>query len=359
MSTNLDPNPPAVAGGIGAALRRVDGPLKVTGGARYASDMPVGNPAFAYFHTSAIALGTVLEIDEREARALPGVIDILTWKSVEGQLNAIKTFSRGGPGSTSIRMLQSPEIRHDGEIVAVILAETYEAARDASHRLIVRYEDRDPVVTFGDEGLVPEDATKADPRFKNAKVGDAEQAFDAAEFKVDQKFATPIQHHNPIELFTTTAFYVHEAIPGHHFESSLGAQESAVQVGIDHGLPVGKSEVFKRHSRRIDTGVVEQHIQSAKGLLRLGKQGVDRFGIGDVASNRQGAVGLPSAGCVFKQFKPTPGQHHAVAFAQQSQSDGFANAAAGAGDEGGFVDGIHVTSALFLTPRNSCIRSSK
>ena len=228
MSTNTDPNPPTAKGGIGAAVHRIDGPLKVTGGARYASDMAVTNPAYAYFHTSAIALGKIVEIDETEARSLPGVIDILTWKSVAGQLKPIKTFSQGGTGSTSIQMLQGPEIRHDGEIVAVIIAETYEAARDASHRLIVRYDERSPTATFGDAGLVAEDAAKANPMFKNVKVGDAEQAFDAAFAKVEQQYSTPPQHHNPIELFTTTAFWENDELTIY--------EPSQYMVGTQHGV---------------------------------------------------------------------------------------------------------------------------
>ncbi len=205
MSTATDPNPPSVPGGIGAAVRRIDGPLKVTGGARYASDMGVTNPAYAYFHTSAIALGRIVAIDEHEARALSGVLDILTWQNAAGQFDAIKTFTQGGPASTSIMPLQSPDVRHDGEIIAVVLAESYEAARDASHRLRVTYDEREPTSSFGDAGLVAEDATQANPNFEHPEVGDAEGAFAAAPVTVDQRYATPTQHHNPIELFTTTA----------------------------------------------------------------------------------------------------------------------------------------------------------
>ena len=205
MVTSTDPNPPRVPGGIGAALRRSDGPLKVTGGARYASDMGVANPCYAYFHTSAVALGTVASIDEAEARALPGVLDILTWRNAAGQFEALKISSEGGPASTTIMPLQSPDIRHDGEIVAVIVAETFETARDASHRLHVEYDARKPTASFGDPGLVAEDAKKVSKEYKDVSVGDAEGAFAAAAVKVDQRYATPTQHHNPIELFTTTA----------------------------------------------------------------------------------------------------------------------------------------------------------
>jgi xanthine dehydrogenase YagR molybdenum-binding subunit len=186
-------------------VQRKDGPLKVTGRALYASDVAAGNPAYAYFHTSAIALGKVVSIDERDARSQPGVLDILTWKNAAGEFNALGILSQGGIASTSMMPLQSPEIRHEGEIIAVVLAESYEAARDASNRLIVTYEERSPTATFGDEGLVAKDATEGTPWFVHPAVGDAEAAFAAASVKIDQRYATPIQHHNPIELFTTTA----------------------------------------------------------------------------------------------------------------------------------------------------------
>lgn len=228
MSTATDPNPPRLTGGIGAAVHRIDGPLKVTGGARYASDMPVAGAAYAYLHTSAIARGRITEIDDREARALPGVLDIMTWQNSAGQFASIKAFSQGGSGSTSIEALQGPDIRHDGEIIAVILAESYEAARDASYRLNVSYDVGKPAATFGEAGLVAEDATKADPKFENATVGNAAAAFAAAPVKVDQHYATPTQHHNAIELFTTTAQW--------HGDELTIYEPSQFMVGTQHGI---------------------------------------------------------------------------------------------------------------------------
>ena len=228
MTTATDPNPPAVPGGIGASVRRTDGPLKVTGGARYASDMPVANPSYAYFHTSRIALGRIVSIDDGEARALPGVLDILTHENAAGKFDALKISSEGGAASTSMMPLQSAEIRHDGEIVAVIVAETYEAARDASHRLHVEYEEQDPTASFGDPKLVAEDATDVSPRYEDVNVGDAEGAFAAAGVKVDNRYATPTQHHNPIELFTTTARWT-----GDQLEID---EPSQFMVGMQNGI---------------------------------------------------------------------------------------------------------------------------
>ena len=228
MREHADFPRPAVKGGMGDNVLRVDGPLKVTGGARYPSDMAVAHPAYAYFHTSAIALGRITAIDEREARAVAGVLDIMTWENSAGNFAPIAILSLGGPGSTSIQPLQSPDIRHANEIVAVVLADSFEAAREASHRLKVTYEERAPTGTFDDPGLVVQDAKAADPRFENVKVGDAAAAFDAAPVKIDQRYATPVQHHNPMELFTTTAQWQGDELTVY--------EASQFVVGMQHGI---------------------------------------------------------------------------------------------------------------------------
>jgi xanthine dehydrogenase YagR molybdenum-binding subunit len=228
MAKQAELDGPIVPGGIGDGVRRIDGPLKVTGAAQYPSDIPVAHPAYAYFHTSAIALGRIIAIEERDARAVPGVLDIMTWRNTAGEFAPMKIISVGGIATTSIIPLQSPDIRHDSEIVAVVLGDSYEAAREASYRLNVTYEQRSPAATFGDAGLMTEEAIKADPHFEDAKVGDAAGAFDAAPVKIDQRYATPIQHHNPMELFTTTAEW--------HGDELTVYEATQYIAGLQHGI---------------------------------------------------------------------------------------------------------------------------
>ncbi|HEX3517297.1 MAG TPA: hypothetical protein VHT26_25175, partial [Trebonia sp.] len=66
---------------------RLDGRAKVTGGARYGADHDGdGAAAHAYLVTSAIARGRITELDEGEARAVPGVLEILTWRNVGNRI---------------------------------------------------------------------------------------------------------------------------------------------------------------------------------------------------------------------------------------------------------------------------------
>src|SRR6266571_4365350 len=124
---------------IGAAAPRVDGRLKVTGEARYASDTPLANPAYAFLATSAIARGRIAGIDDNASRAIPGVLDILTHANTADAVKQTKLFSDGGYVGSTIMPLGSDRIWHGGQIVAVVLAENFEAAREAAHRLDINY----------------------------------------------------------------------------------------------------------------------------------------------------------------------------------------------------------------------------
>jgi len=189
---------------MGLPEPRVEARLNVTGEARYASDFQVSNPAFAFLVTSAIAKGSIQSIDAGEARAVPGVLDIFTHENT-GELKPVKFGGGGGGASTSIQDL-GPKIQHDGQIVAMVVADTFEAAREAAYRLRISYQPETPSATFKSPGITEEDASKASERAKDLpQAGDAETAFNSAEIKFAAEYGTPPQHHNPIELFTTTA----------------------------------------------------------------------------------------------------------------------------------------------------------
>jgi len=193
---------PAPEANMGEPAPRLDARLKVTGEARYASDFPVGNPAFACLVTSTIAKGRITQFDLADARTVPGVLDILTYENTSDLKHV--PF---GSASTSTQEL-GPQIDHEGQIIAVVLADTFEAAQDAAGRVRVTYAAETPSATFGAQGLTEDDATKVSERIKEAPAaGDVEAALAAADVTIDEEYATPTQHHNPIELFTTTCVW--------------------------------------------------------------------------------------------------------------------------------------------------------
>ena len=197
---------PVPGNNMGPAAARIDGRAKVTGRIVYGSDTPVANPAYAYLITSAIARGRVRSFDLAEAKSIPGVIDIFTWQNAP-KLAPVPTFSKGGYGATEQHPLDGPDIVYDGQIIGVVVAETYEKAREAAYRVGVEYDAKTPSAGFDSKGIETLDAVKADPKFKDKSAGDFAGAYAAAAVKVDQHYSTPPQHHNPIELYTTTAVW--------------------------------------------------------------------------------------------------------------------------------------------------------
>lgn len=183
---------------MGAPAPRKEARLKVTGEARYGSDMPVNDPAFGYLLTSSIAKGTIASIGMAEAKAVPGVLEIFTHENT-GDLKKLSYGESGGGASTSIQDF-GPKIQHDGQIVGMVVANTFEAAREAAYKVKFAYNEEAPSAGFGAAGVDESSVKKKTPN-----AGDVKAAFDSAPIKFEADYSTPTEHHNPIELFTTTA----------------------------------------------------------------------------------------------------------------------------------------------------------
>ena len=187
---------------FGQPAPRIDGRAKVTGEARYAFDEPVANPAHAFLVTSAIAKGHVTGFHLEAAKAVPGVLDILTFQNVGDQAGPLQP--PGGKGGKNTESLQSDRVWHAGQIVAVVVAETPEAAREAADLVRVDYAEERPSAGFDSPGAKALVLAEVDKEHEDPKVGDAEAAMASAPVTIDQRYSTPPQHHNPMELFTTT-----------------------------------------------------------------------------------------------------------------------------------------------------------
>ena len=190
---------------MGQAVPRIEGRLKVTGEARYPADEVVVNPAYAFLVTTPIARGSIKSYDLAAAKAVPGVLDILTHENVGDQ--AKTPPPPGHKGGKTTTTLQSKRVWHDGQIVAVVVADTYEAAREGACKVSIAYDGEAPSATFGSPGAKTENLRGLFQEHEDPKVGDADKAFDKAAFQVSADYSTPTQHHNPLELFSTTCFW--------------------------------------------------------------------------------------------------------------------------------------------------------
>jgi xanthine dehydrogenase YagR molybdenum-binding subunit len=192
---------------MGQPIPRYDAVAKVTGKAEYAADVPLINPVYAYLVTSSIAKGRIDSFDLTVAQKVRGLVDIVTHENAE-KLKEAKLFSNGGYVSSTIQPLASADIAQSGQIVAIVLANTFEAAREAAQAVKVNYTSVVPTTSFGSPGTTSAPAKGQVAQFKeDPKVGDFAKAFGSADIKVDAEYETPPQHHNPMELFATSCVW--------------------------------------------------------------------------------------------------------------------------------------------------------
>ena len=124
----------------GKPLPRIEGRLKVTGEAQFAADIPVANPAFAVLVTSDIAKGEVLRLSVRGAREMPGVLDVISYEDAD-ELDRPR-FSNSS--YTSLGPLHDRKIWHDGQVMALVVAETFQAAEEAALKVTAEYRSEQP-----------------------------------------------------------------------------------------------------------------------------------------------------------------------------------------------------------------------
>ena len=223
---------PAPSAGMGAPIRRTESVAKVTGRLVYSADVAGQAPLHAYFLTSGIARGRLLSIDAAPAEALAGVVKVYTHRNAPPRI-ATPYTQKGGYASDTNMPLTGTEIRNDGQIIAMVVAETYEIARDASHRILVRYAAEAPAATMDSPGV---DITHPEALAEKEKqAGDFDAAFAAAPVRIEGDYRTPAQHQNPIELYSTTASWSDGKLTIHEpsqFVVEL-ANGAAAMMGVD------------------------------------------------------------------------------------------------------------------------------
>jgi xanthine dehydrogenase YagR molybdenum-binding subunit len=216
----------------GAPLARIDARLKVTGEARYAADIPVASLAYGVLVTSEVARGTVTQVNLEAARATPGVLDIVSYGDVLG----LKTPAFGTGSYTSLGPLHERRIWHDGQIIALVVAESFQAAEEAAAKVSATYAAEPASADLdspGTEELAA--AGKVAMLKQDPTAGDFEEAYRGAAVKLDAEYRTPTQTHNPIELFSTTAVWVDDQLTVYEpTQSVYGFRgEIARQLGLD------------------------------------------------------------------------------------------------------------------------------
>ncbi|NOJ46873.1 xanthine dehydrogenase family protein molybdopterin-binding subunit [Bradyrhizobium archetypum] len=189
---------------IGTATSRVDGRAKVTGEAKYAGEFNVPGLVHGYVVDSTIPKGQIERIDTSAALGMAGVIDVLTYRNrpqMAAKDDAYKDEVAPEKGSP-YRPLYDDRIHFTGQPVALVLAEDWETARVAASQVKIEYQ-KEPHIT----DLHAERARAFAVDSPEKSRGDAGKAFASAAVRHAAEYFIPTEHHNPMELFASTAIW--------------------------------------------------------------------------------------------------------------------------------------------------------
>jgi xanthine dehydrogenase YagR molybdenum-binding subunit len=215
---------------------RLDGPLKVTGRARYGADHDFPGMAYGYVVLSTIAHGEIEAMDVTAAKSAPGVIGVYS------PLDPLQLHTPSSPlfGDTWVP-LQNREVSYYGQPIGFVVAQSFEQARDAAMLIDVSYRERPALTSFQDGLATAEDAPPAmdgaPPSLSVLEPGveSIEDALAASPVVVEATYATASQNHAAMEPHSAVAVWeaggltVYSGNQGSDFQ----AMELATALGVD------------------------------------------------------------------------------------------------------------------------------
>jgi xanthine dehydrogenase YagR molybdenum-binding subunit len=188
----------------GQGIHRVDARLKVTGGAVYAAEHPVPDVAHGLMILATIPNGRVTGFDVTAALAMPGVIAIVTPQNAP-RLPKPAPPAKGEQPTPALSLLQDDLVHYNGQPIAVVVADTFEQARAAAHRVVVRYARAPAQLDFDKAKRQLRKAPSQPDRPADTSRGNVTGGLARAAVRVDHTYRTPLENHNPMEPHATIA----------------------------------------------------------------------------------------------------------------------------------------------------------
>ncbi|HUW41036.1 MAG TPA: xanthine dehydrogenase family protein molybdopterin-binding subunit [Rectinemataceae bacterium] len=203
---------------VGKYERRLEAVAKVTGDAVYTSDMAMPGMLHAQVKKSPHARAKILKIDVSKAESLPGVRAVLLGAELDYKL---------GLYVVDKDILAKHEVRHYGEAVAAVAADTPEIAREAIDLIQVDYEVLTPVLNhldalkpdaplvhpdLGSYDFVPVFSPQAGtniPNISKVRKGDVDKGFADSEWIVEREYTNPSVQHVPMETHVAIVQWKH------------------------------------------------------------------------------------------------------------------------------------------------------
>ena len=219
---------------IGQPLTRRDGPLKVTGQARFAADNLPPGTLHAVLCVARIARGRVSGLDLAAAQGHPGVVAVMH----PGNAPALAQDpdAKGNPFTFRMDLLQNDRVRYANQPIAVVIARTLEAATEGARLLAPRYEAETASVDIGGETpFTPPSIGVGKP--PDSEKGDVAAGLASAARRIAATYATPAQYHNAMEPHAALAIWEGDRLTLH--TPSQGMAMGVARLAGLFGLPPG------------------------------------------------------------------------------------------------------------------------
>ena len=219
---------------IGRSVNRIDGRKKVTGQADYAADHNPDGLVHGYGVMSTIASGRVTGIDAAKAVAAPGVLAVLH----HGNIPPLYRSSNDWETQTTVGEVRPPfeddRVYYAGQFVALVVAKTFEQARDAAALVNISYQEEKPLIHWTDD-------LKIEPQ-DEAKRGNPDEAFAHAEVLHEATYWTPTETHNPIEMHGAVAAWEGDRLTVYSSTQGVIFERNALAMVL--GVPVDRVTVL-------------------------------------------------------------------------------------------------------------------
>ncbi|MFC4493389.1 xanthine dehydrogenase family protein molybdopterin-binding subunit [Streptomyces ovatisporus] len=231
---------------IGQPLTRVDGRAKVTGAARFPTEVPAPGMTHACLVGARIAGGRVTSVDASAAWEEPGVLAVLTHENLpriaEQPPLVPSLFGGPAPGETFFPM-QDDVVHYGGQHVALVVADTHERAQHAAALLRIEYEESEPLTTIEqgrDQAYEPEAIFGGFLPARNSR-GDIGAGLAEAGVRVEGTYRFAANNHNPLETSGSTAVWDGDELVLH--DGTQGVNATQLTVAALLGIPLSKIRV--------------------------------------------------------------------------------------------------------------------
>src|SRR3569833_2984776 len=221
---------------IGRPTPRIDGPLKTTGTAKYATDFHIEGMAYAVPVIASVPKGRIRSLDTAAAEKMPGVLLVLH----HGNIGPLYRTVPGDGDATNSEVRSACEdetARHWGQYIALVVADSFARATAGAAAVRAEYETETTNVRKSLDDYTGE-------RKKGSHRGDFDTAFAAAPAKVDHTYITPIETHNPIEMHASIAVWDRDQLT--MFDTTQGVVNHRVVMAQTLGIPIENVRIVTR-----------------------------------------------------------------------------------------------------------------